>query len=81
MNENEQVVVKSRDLNLNSIYTYVFTREDAVNIIDNEDEFMIDISSGKIYFREKTIEIRTTAGGGLGIFDKKDIINQIKDQL
>jgi hypothetical protein len=81
MDEEDKILVESKELDLGILYSYVFSKEDARSIIDNEDEFMIEISNGKVYFRESTIEIRTTGGSGLGTFDKKKILNQIKLQL
>jgi len=77
----EKIIVQSKDLDLGINYSYVFTKEDAINIADNENEFMIEITGGRVYFLEDTIKVRTVQGGGLGVFDKKEFMHQIKNKL
>jgi len=82
MEDQIRIVVQSTEEETGINYSYLFSRQDAEKIIENEGKEHFDLEKGCYAgYMEDKIMIRCQSGGGTAFLSIKDVHRQIEEQL
>jgi hypothetical protein len=77
-----RIVIQSVEEETGINYTFLFSKEDAEKIIENEGKEYFDLEEGCFAsYMEDKIMIKCRGGGGAAFLSIKDVHRQIEEQL